>query len=958
MFPHGLFSKSPTNNERYNSDSKSDNPEFDSGSQDVALHDSFRPRHKYKANGRQTRFQRSETEGKTPQCAVMYKDNEPVGILQDSYKFLPVSGESTLVDINPIPVKRKSIMDVLYPSKIDEDYNQEELVENTNQFSDDRYPSIFAKFKIDSRLDKTLNPDLNLKRSMFKRNEKPDISDEQVSSLKTTLSKMKEDNSAVVEEELKSILDDMGLIDDYDESKEEAKREISEDENMEQGTNKINLIKEVHNETRNKRGDGNTTETASTTAVEAPKKVQYEEGQGDEIETIDLFKSDEAKLNELTTEFEDSRMKRQFDNKRDAEDTLPELNTSSLVKETELNQYEKRVEREIRDKILKLKEEVKEEIKNLKVDPKETKDESDSRRRKRQVVSTLVDEENQNIDPVFNDVQVNGKGHVRRKRSLEEIDEAADKPSDVVKGFDGTIDESKGGLRFMVDLGELDRLTAEVVTPNLLSNSTTFEGRKIVTEVSSGLLRETASMPFQVVKNGTENNLVRQPTNTNVTDFLTFPKQNDSYGAVLASSNSFATVQKKKNMVSLLKAIGTRSSSYNTDSGSVPKPPSKRMNQTNKALSKIFKSQPFRRSTATNSSSKRNTEELQTTFDAAANLSLPSSKKNNAADLSRIKELIDFPEVVRVRRFINPVVESANSTFSYRSRNIKQFDEGPNEEKPENDVHVRVKRSQKLGSVAKSQVHGRRKRNYRNDVEENAYEYDNGVAGENEAYEDNAFADNAGVDSIATNSKTCNCNKAGSGCKCGTQKADLTVPSFNEEYSDYPRSNFVEKKSASHCNCDKNGKNCKCQTVDEGPQRYEDESKNSDVTEDYYDDFETGGAKIMKREAGTGEKQPFHNGEYFVDLHPDVYKLTPLETPREKRESKLDGNALVNHVVAVKQRSMLPHLRRRRRIETGEVEERAPRQLIDMSDEDLFGALPQGFAGELARYKRVKRDKA
>lgn len=59
---------------------------------DVALHESFRPRHKYKVNGHQTRFFRSDTDNKdlpakTPHCAVMYKDNEPVGILQVSKKF-------------------------------------------------------------------------------------------------------------------------------------------------------------------------------------------------------------------------------------------------------------------------------------------------------------------------------------------------------------------------------------------------------------------------------------------------------------------------------------------------------------------------------------------------------------------------------------------------------------------------------------------------------------------------------------------------------------------------------------------------------------------------------------------------------------------------------------------------------------------------------------------------------
>lgn len=71
------------------SENSNEDSDVDVG-KDVALHESFRPRHKYKANGHQTRFHRSEIasnkdqEVKIPHCAVMYKDNEPVGILQVS----------------------------------------------------------------------------------------------------------------------------------------------------------------------------------------------------------------------------------------------------------------------------------------------------------------------------------------------------------------------------------------------------------------------------------------------------------------------------------------------------------------------------------------------------------------------------------------------------------------------------------------------------------------------------------------------------------------------------------------------------------------------------------------------------------------------------------------------------------------------------------------------------------
>lgn len=99
----------------------------------------------------------------------------------------------------------------------------------------------------------------------------------------------------------------------------------------------------------------------------------------------------------------------------------------------------------------------------------------------------------------------------------------------------------------------------------------------------------------------------------------------------------------------------------------------------------------------------------------------------------------------------------------------------------------------------------------------------------------------------------------------------------------------------------------------------------------------------------------FTDGEYFIDQHPVLLQLTPVEQVEGNDhlislKGKRDSG---NHLYALK-RSIIPHSRFRRRTQT---ENNEPIQLIDMSAEELFGALPQSYEGELTRYKRVKRSK-
>lgn len=166
----------------------------------------------------------------------------------------------------------------------------------------------------------------------------------------------------------------------------------------------------------------------------------------------------------------------------------------------------------------------------------------------------------------------------------------------------------------------------------------------------------------------------------------------------------------------------------------------------------------------------------------------------------------------------------------------------------------------------------------------------------------------------------CNCDKTDNNCKCGTQKADLSVPNIRQDYSDYMENpdKEVEKKSVKHCNCDKNGKHCKCQSLSEesqyidnveqqpssiekkSPDLYEgnavDEFENDieervprrprqrssmensnleHLSEDYNKNYETKSDKLTKRESEQNkvrDNQQFENGEYFVDLHPNIYR--------------------------------------------------------------------------------------
>lgn len=177
------------------------------------------------------------------------------------------------------------------------------------------------------------------------------------------------------------------------------------------------------------------------------------------------------------------------------------------------------------------------------------------------------------------------------------------------------------------------------------------------------------------------------------------------------------------------------------------------------------------------------------------------------------------------------------------------------------------------------------------------------------------------------------------------------------------------------CVC-KNG-NCKCGKTDtKGKESSEKDSGNAEIiSESDFNLSESQNGNLNEEEEDMKEfdkdtneensqklraprkTEGFHftDGEYFIDQHPPLFQLTPVEEVEGKDHLvPLKTRSDSDHRLYTIKRSMIPHSRFRRRTQT---ENNEPMQLIDMSAEELFGALPQSYEGELARYKRVKRSR-
>ncbi|CAH1163599.1 unnamed protein product [Phaedon cochleariae] len=858
---------------------------------DRTIHESYRQRHKYKpGTGHQgflKRLARSNNDG--PQCAVMYKNNEPVGILQpyeESYRFLPVKGEPTLVDINPIPVKRKTIMDVIYPSEIADD-DDSRKVSDTVGFSDEKFPSVFAKFRIDSRLSKSWSPENYMKRSMFKREQ-----DNQEQSLEPANPQMNLEDVAV-EDELKTILDDMGLIDDY--PNRDVKRAI-EDENLEFGTNKINLFKEEHTESREKRDDLNATDIF----IEAPSNT-----------TVKFAKFHDSKISEDTGNEVELNDEDTVDEKRQIDEAKDEISSSDYIRSDEIESegdspYETRIERAIRDKIHKLKEEVKKEIDKLRGKKDDKKDEKTNENNDEKKGDKKDGKENGKKDENKKEQKDEKNDEKEAERKNEKKDEKKHEKKDEKKE-EKEVEKKEGKKEEKVD-----EKKDENKKP--ISDDTRRKKRQTINTLIEAENKDIDPMSFN---DEYEEVHVRRKRNTDFDDVETSEPHLKKF--------EFKSRSLKQSDVNIL------------DEGIDHL---KQEDEGNSEKDVVIEDDEEDLNERSDSS---NNENGEITGDAGAN-----SDSSHEYDESE---------------FENDSEESYEEADKAKNDDTKTGDtyekDTCNCEKNSNDCKCSIpslNNRQPSDSQEKSDI-------------------------------------NSAVEAAESSREHCSCDKTGN-CKCLSSLLGKPESAVDEDYSaeddeDTSKSGMnkrdirqMSSDTKQHCSCNKNG-NCKCGSPVDEPEPLLDQdyeaaddalpkNANEDLSEfnkdgiaiETNDDEEPVASKFSRRAIKPRKEamKNFQNGEYFVDFHPSRYKFPMGETFRRKRDNFEDmvaihgGGAVRAHLAAVRERSMLPFPRQRsmRRVRKEDNNSEA-RQLIDMSDEDIFGALPQGFEGGLQRYKRVKR---
>ncbi|KRT81026.1 hypothetical protein AMK59_5471 [Oryctes borbonicus] len=378
-----------------------------------------------------------------------------------------------------------------------DELEKEQLESQASAMHSNNYANVLAKFKVNNKVKHRPYQDFlnsQVKRAtsvqdVSRRKEMEDLKKRgalDMGNLKANLkTKMKSGSVDVsigkeevnkvneIEENLKDVMGDMGLVEKDKEAQSSAdhqpnmrKREIYfEDEDLENGLNKIGFTKETHSD-RNKKEDcpGKTKVAKSKGSrkytvdkglhKKGKKKVRKDDDAAKRsvrmnrkriVEKKDIA-SIEPKMKISNYQYEGEefiRRKRQEKEAEKAEDSdimkgleasgdltvsgnkSPLVALSSNSEESELKksqekrdkeelEYEKRLERNIQAKINSIKEEVKREINKLRLD--ESK--KDQQRRKREVINTLLDEETSVLDPDLNiDHQL--EPHIRKRRDTK-----------------------------------------------------------------------------------------------------------------------------------------------------------------------------------------------------------------------------------------------------------------------------------------------------------------------------------------------------------------------------------------------------------------------------------------------------------------------------------------------------------------------------------------------------------
>lgn len=264
------------------------------------------------------------------------------------------------------------------------------------------------------------------------------ITDKNVQDLKATIRRLRSSNphnSEQIEEELKNILDDMGLIED--EETHGVKREALEDQSDEDDSLVEDELK-AENE-RNKRDEG--CSNANTRTSQNQNSATGAEKR-DEIKNEPISHNGLNKRESVDETNESHRNKRQKENElvenlKDSGDIMLSGNKSPLASSSEIvnkeseekdadkrsfdednEDYESRIERQIQSKINSLKEEVKRQIEALKKrQENDDDDDSDIQRKKRQVYNTLINEETDQVNPTMHP-ENELKPLIRKRRDL------------------------------------------------------------------------------------------------------------------------------------------------------------------------------------------------------------------------------------------------------------------------------------------------------------------------------------------------------------------------------------------------------------------------------------------------------------------------------------------------------------------------------------------------------------
>lgn len=377
---------------------------------------------------------------------------------------------------------KQSFMDILYPSsravpniQLDaDDDNGETDGEDFSKYTDNSYPAVLTNFKIGARLnmkekfksdkfDKRLDlqqqevPKSFSKREISQKMHSNRISDtitadrkfssitrDKIDKLKDALNQLQHpsslENVEAVEENLKGILEDMGLIDDKTDDStsdikqhnqgnvQETEETVNEDEDLESGLNKIQLTRETH----------------ETNKVE---RVNGDKNEG------------KLELNAMETNAKNTKLTEERNVKEGISD-LAELNTANLDA---------------------LKEENNEEMNSS---PKQ------------QIHEDSNDEntENKRDVPKINiaNYQVEGEAFIRKKRqqkiakvSSSGVTESSELMKGLEKSGDLTVSGNKSPLASASEIAETKRKTEKSTVSENSSNETSDEEQRIEREIQA-----------------------------------------------------------------------------------------------------------------------------------------------------------------------------------------------------------------------------------------------------------------------------------------------------------------------------------------------------------------------------------------------------------------------------------------------------------------------------------------